>query len=167
MKRLERAPGGPITNLTLRKTMHTSSASATSRRPARVFRAGLLVLLSATLSAQTRPDSGVADATMKLQRFVVTGSNIKRLDLEKIAPVTVIDQAAMEASTRPITISCCTRPGPTSSATATLPVSTRSWWFRSCQQRVRCPWLTCLNSTLPCGMSATAISGTRPSPSSA
>ena len=77
--------------------MHTSSASATSRRPARVFRAGLLVLLSATLSAQTRPDSGVADGTMKLQRFVVTGSNIKRLDLEKIAPVTVIDQAAMEA----------------------------------------------------------------------
>ena len=31
-----------------------------------------------------------------LQNFVVTGSNIRRADMEKIAPVTVIDQAAME-----------------------------------------------------------------------
>ncbi len=34
--------------------------------------------------------------TVELQRFVVTGSNIRRTDYEKIAPVTVINQDAMD-----------------------------------------------------------------------
>jgi outer membrane receptor protein involved in Fe transport len=34
---------------------------------------------------------------VSLQNFVVTGSNIKRLDLEKIVPITVLDQDAMTA----------------------------------------------------------------------
>lgn len=36
------------------------------------------------------------DATVELQRYVVTGSNIARTDYEKIAPITVIDQSAIE-----------------------------------------------------------------------
>jgi outer membrane receptor protein involved in Fe transport len=36
------------------------------------------------------------DEAVALQRFVVTGSNIRRLDLEKVAPLTVIDEAAIE-----------------------------------------------------------------------
>src|SRR6185503_15367215 len=35
------------------------------------------------------------DEIVALQNFVVTGSNIKRLDMEKVAPVTVLDQDAM------------------------------------------------------------------------
>lgn len=37
------------------------------------------------------------DSTVKLEAFVVTGTNIKRLDQENVLPVTVIDKAAMEA----------------------------------------------------------------------
>ena len=66
-------------------------------RSPRIF---ALALLCAPLLAfaQTRPAGpGSADeGAVKLQQFVVTGSNIRRLDMEKIAPVTVIDQTAME-----------------------------------------------------------------------
>jgi len=37
------------------------------------------------------------DQPVALQSFVVTGSNIKRTDMEKVAPVTVLDQDAMTA----------------------------------------------------------------------
>ena len=52
-------------------------------------------------SAQTLPDAVVDAAsadtdTVEMQRFVVTGSNIRRTDYEQIAPVTVIDSVAME-----------------------------------------------------------------------
>ena len=40
---------------------------------------------------------GAADEVVSLQNFVVTGSNIKRLDMEKVVPITVIDQDAMSA----------------------------------------------------------------------
>jgi iron complex outermembrane recepter protein len=58
-----------------------------------------LAALPGLLQAQTRPPSSPADAdeAVRVQQFVVTGSNIRRLDMEKIAPVTVIDQTAMEA----------------------------------------------------------------------
>ncbi len=42
-------------------------------------------------SGQGKPD------VVSLQNFVVTGSNIQRLDLEKVVPITVIDQDAMAA----------------------------------------------------------------------
>ncbi|MEI6466799.1 MAG: TonB-dependent receptor plug domain-containing protein, partial [Verrucomicrobiota bacterium] len=57
----------------------------------------------ATLPAQTspaRPADTAAEATagvVKLQNYVVTGSNIQRLDLEKVAPMTVLDPVAIEA----------------------------------------------------------------------
>lgn len=34
---------------------------------------------------------------VELQQYVITGSNIKRLDMEKIVPITVLDQTAMDA----------------------------------------------------------------------
>jgi len=37
------------------------------------------------------------DQVVELQNFIVTGSHIKRLDLEKVVPITVIDQDAMAA----------------------------------------------------------------------
>lgn len=64
---------------------------------------GLFVLTSASfasaLLAQQAPAAAPSSAeseTVKLDRFVVTGSNIKRLDQENALPVTVLDRDAME-----------------------------------------------------------------------
>jgi len=64
-----------------------------------VFSAFLIASLAPSgLSAQSAqaPLAATKEAAVELQRFVVTGSNIKRLDMEKIAPVTVLDQTAIE-----------------------------------------------------------------------
>jgi iron complex outermembrane recepter protein len=58
-----------------------------------------LLLAPLTLCAQVLPATPAPDAdpdAIKLQQFVVTGSNIKRLDMEKVAPVTVLDETAIE-----------------------------------------------------------------------
>jgi len=47
-------------------------------------------LFALPMSAQT------ADTTIKLETFTVTGSNIKRLDQEKVLPVTVMAAAELE-----------------------------------------------------------------------
>lgn len=64
------------------------------RAAAKLGRLFALGLLAPTfLVAQNlTPDA----ETVELQRFVVTGSNIRRTDYEKIAPVTVINQDAMD-----------------------------------------------------------------------
>jgi outer membrane receptor protein involved in Fe transport len=46
---------------------------------------------AATAAAPTK------DEAISLQRFVVTGSNIERLDLEKVVPVSIVDQDAITA----------------------------------------------------------------------
>jgi outer membrane receptor for ferrienterochelin and colicin len=46
---------------------------------------------AATAGAPTK------DEAISLQRFVVTGSNIERLDLEKVVPVSIVDQDAITA----------------------------------------------------------------------
>ena len=57
----------------------------------------LLGLLAAgTVSAQTAPAPAVAEEPLKLESFTVTGSNIKRLDVEKVLPVTVLGGAELE-----------------------------------------------------------------------
>ncbi|HRE07343.1 MAG TPA: TonB-dependent receptor plug domain-containing protein, partial [Opitutaceae bacterium] len=51
-------------------------------------------------AASAAPGAGAVksnDEVIALQRFVVTGSNIERLDMEKVVPITVLDQDAMEA----------------------------------------------------------------------
>ena len=56
-------------------------------------------LLAAVMHGQPAPAPSrtvAQDQAIELQRFIVTGSNIRRLDLEKIAPVTVLDQTAIE-----------------------------------------------------------------------
>ena len=64
--------------------------------------ASAVALSVATLAqAQTAPAPSATAAakgeeTIKLEAFTVTGSNIKRLEVEKVLPVTVIDQAAIE-----------------------------------------------------------------------
>ncbi|MEO6244237.1 MAG: TonB-dependent receptor [Opitutaceae bacterium] len=62
------------------------SGRAMSRRAALVFVASLPAVVF-----------GAVDEVVSLQNFVVTGSNIKRLDMEKVVPITVIDQDAMAA----------------------------------------------------------------------
>ena len=62
----------------------------------------LSFLAGAVASAQTAPAHAAADptpgeSTVELQRFVVTGSNIQRLDMEKVVPITVLDEDAMTA----------------------------------------------------------------------
>jgi len=47
--------------------------------------------------ASPAPATPPADEQVTLEKFVVTGSNIRRLDQEKVLPVTVFDQQAMEA----------------------------------------------------------------------
>src|SRR5512133_1741718 len=71
-----------------------------------VFAAAITLALAfdpAGLRAQTAPASspGTAGATgseevIKLEAFSVTGTNIRRLEMEKVLPVTVFDTAAME-----------------------------------------------------------------------
>lgn len=62
----------------------------------RILVAGALV---AGLNAQqpATVSGGGSAEVVKLQDFVVTGSNIARADLEKVAPLTVLDPVALEA----------------------------------------------------------------------
>ncbi|MES2692529.1 MAG: TonB-dependent receptor plug domain-containing protein, partial [Verrucomicrobiota bacterium] len=63
----------------------------------------LSLLAAARLSAQTAPatppgaPSTTISDTVKLEAFTVTGSNIKRLDIEKVLPVTVFSQDMIES----------------------------------------------------------------------
>lgn len=50
-------------------------------------------MVAAPASAQTAP----ADAPLRLEAVAVTGSNLKRIDLEHTLPVTVLNREAMEA----------------------------------------------------------------------
>lgn len=60
-------------------------------------------VIAVTLSAQQVTPPAVArtapetDQVVQLDRFTVTGTNIRRLDLEKTLPITVLDQQALEA----------------------------------------------------------------------
>lgn len=61
----------------------------------------LAVLVLASLApAQTAPaptpTASAGEEAVKLEAFTVTGSNIKRLEVEKVLPITVFDQAAIE-----------------------------------------------------------------------
>ena len=51
------------------------------------------------LRAQVRPDASAAaekESAIKLDAFKVTGTQIKRLEIEKVLPVTVFNQEAIE-----------------------------------------------------------------------
>jgi outer membrane receptor protein involved in Fe transport len=73
--------------------------SISLRRPRRL--AALTLLFPIVVSAQSIQSSGSSsddadEPFHEMQQFVVTGSNIQRIDMEKIAPVTVIDRSAIE-----------------------------------------------------------------------
>ena len=70
---------------------------AIRRFAAVLLAATLLGCLTASLSAQPAPAAGpVLKDPVQLDRLVVTGSNIQRLDMEKVAPVMVLDQTAID-----------------------------------------------------------------------
>lgn len=57
-------------------------------------------MLGVPASAQTAPTRGAAtaakdDETVQLEAFTVTGSNIRRLEVGKVLPVSIFDTAAM------------------------------------------------------------------------
>lgn len=54
-------------------------------------------LVQAQVAPQAPATPPPAEEQVTLEKFVVTGSNIRRLDQEKVLPVTVFDQQAMEA----------------------------------------------------------------------
>ncbi|MEY4004942.1 MAG: hypothetical protein RLZZ221_1038, partial [Verrucomicrobiota bacterium] len=55
----------------------------------------LALALAPFAGAQTAPTPPRAgEETVKLEAFTVTGSNIKRIEVEKVLPVTVIDAVA-------------------------------------------------------------------------
>jgi outer membrane receptor protein involved in Fe transport len=74
--------------------------SAPHRRhvfPASVLAGALLALtLPAQSVAPATPPPPADEGVVRLEKFLVTGSNIKRVDQEKTLPVTVIDRDAME-----------------------------------------------------------------------
>jgi len=86
---------------------HRSSTTPTMNRtsPRPLLAAGALRPASAVLGlaaavvafAQVTPAADPG-ATVKLDAFNVTGSNIKRLEAEKVLPVTLLDRDAIEAS---------------------------------------------------------------------
>jgi outer membrane receptor protein involved in Fe transport len=60
--------------------------------------AAALAFVNVTTAAESAsaPDKNLAKSeVVSLQNFVVTGSNIQRTDLEKVVPITVLDQDAM------------------------------------------------------------------------
>ena len=62
--------------------------------------AAALAFVNVTTAAESAsaPDKNLAKSeVVSLQNFVVTGSNIRRLDMEKVVPITVIDPDAMAA----------------------------------------------------------------------
>ncbi len=69
-------------------------------RALRPIAAALFLVSAAAGFAQAAASANetVAPEVMKLEAIRVTGSNIKRLDAEKVLPVTVLDREAIEAS---------------------------------------------------------------------
>src|SRR5258708_32236496 len=65
----------------------------------------VLVFISSILSAQTTPPAtpDKPDEPVRLETFNVTGSNIKRLDVEKALPVTIVtrDQIDIRDASQP------------------------------------------------------------------
>jgi len=77
--------------------MHTYPHPASSLRRL-AFPVAFALLATSELSAQTVPASPDRDSeTIRLAEFTVTGTNIKRLDTEKVLPVTVFNREAIEA----------------------------------------------------------------------
>jgi outer membrane receptor protein involved in Fe transport len=61
--------------------------------------AALALALAATAFAQTAPAPSTTskpEETIKLEAFSVTGSNIKRLDYEKVLPITILGTSEIE-----------------------------------------------------------------------
>jgi iron complex outermembrane receptor protein len=85
----------------MKPTSPPTTASLVRPRALQFFAlaAGLASVGSAAAAeVSTAPQSAPAKSdVVALQNFVVTGSNILRLDLEKVVPITILDQDAMAA----------------------------------------------------------------------
>ena len=57
---------------------------------------GAALPLAAQTAPAPAPTAAAAEVPVKLEAFTVTGSNVKRLEVEKVLPVTIFDTAAME-----------------------------------------------------------------------
>jgi outer membrane receptor protein involved in Fe transport len=96
------------TNPTQTRPFPSETAPRAHLRPARVagwsiWRCALALLPALTLWSQTAPAAAPAapgtpakEETITLETFTVTGSNIKRLDVEKVLPITILNLDAID-----------------------------------------------------------------------
>jgi len=76
-----------------------NNSSVSLRKPLALLGAGLSLFAASAAFAQTPPPADKKDETVKLEKFVVTGSSIPAtLDEQKALPVQIIDAAAIEIS---------------------------------------------------------------------
>ena len=79
--------------------MNNSSVSYLRKPLARLFGAGLSLFAASAAFAQTTPTTEEeGKAPVKLEKFVVTGSYIQRIDTEGPAPVQIINRETIELS---------------------------------------------------------------------
>lgn len=68
-----------------------------TRRPRSRFGSSLLASLSLATFASAQPTTAPQEGVVTMEAFSVTGSNIKRLDVESALPVTVVTRETIEA----------------------------------------------------------------------
>ena len=78
-------------------TLYLPLRSRAVRRFVSPFLALILLSGAVLFGAELPAKAGAGEEVVSLQSFVVTGSNIKRTDMEKVVPVTVINQDAIVA----------------------------------------------------------------------
>jgi iron complex outermembrane receptor protein len=78
----------------------------------RILAGALCIGATAALTAADATPAAKSKDIVSLQNFVVTGSNIQRLDMEKVVPITVIDQDAMAARQALLPSTCSRRSRP-------------------------------------------------------
>ena len=69
------------------------------KKTSRILTTLAALALATAAVAQTAPTPSAAtspEEPVKLEAFTVTGSNIKRIDVEKTLPVTVLDTSAID-----------------------------------------------------------------------
>jgi hypothetical protein len=85
---------------TMKQTLTTAANAALRLTTASLFGAGLLVAQTTVKPAAETETTDSSAKTIKLEKFEVTGSNIKRVDIEGPSPIKVISRQEIDATGR-------------------------------------------------------------------